>query len=69
MQVKKGQAFAAVHFTLSIMATMAVYLGATKELWPGIIAGMVANVTTYLGANVADNGVKGKFYEPRLEGE
>jgi hypothetical protein len=30
---------------------------------------MIANAAAFIGGNVADNGVKGHFYNPNLEGQ
>jgi len=65
--VTKGQAFTAVHFTLAVMAAMAIQLGMVAELWPAIIAGLVGNAGTYIGGNVADNALKGRYYQPNLD--
>lgn len=62
----KGQAFAAVHFTLALMAAMAIWIGMVQELWPAIIAGLVGNAGTYITGNVADNALKGKYYQPEM---
>jgi hypothetical protein len=64
--MKKGQAFALVHFTLFVMSLGAFWSGSFQELWPGLVAGMVANAATFIGGNVADNGVRGRFYQPEL---
>ena len=63
----KGQAFATVHFTLAIMAAMAIRLGMVQEMWPGIILGMVSNAGAYITGNVADNALKGRFYQPAMD--
>ena len=64
--MKKGQAFTLVHWTLFVMALGAFWAGAFHELWPGLIAGMVGNAATFIGGNVVDNGVRGRFYQPDL---
>ena len=65
----KGKAFLFVHWTLFIMALGSAYNGGMLELWPGLVAGMIANAAAFIGGNVADNGVKGHFYNPNLEGQ
>lgn len=34
-----------------------------------VLAAIVTLTTTYMGAQAADNGIKGKFYNPNLEGK
>lgn len=63
----KGQAFTAVHFTLAVMAAMAIQLGMVAQMWPGIILGMVSNAGAYITGNVADNALKGRYYQPNLD--
>jgi len=69
MSVRKGEAFATVHFTLAVMAAISIGMGVASELWPGLIAGMVANATAFLAANVSDNAAKGKYYAEGLDKE
>lgn len=63
----KGQAFAMVHFTLAIMAAMAIQLGLVQEMWPSLILGIVSNAGAYITGNVADNALKGRYYQPNLD--
>lgn len=65
--MKKAEAFTLVHFSLMLMAIMAVWMGMVPLLWPSIIAGLVGNATVYIGGNVADNGIKGHFYNQALD--
>ena len=65
--MKKAEAFTLVHFSLMTMATMAIPLDMVAVLWPSIIAGVVGNATVFIGGNVADNGVKGHFYNQSLD--
>ena len=69
MAVKKGEAFAIVHFTLAIMACGSVLLNMASEIWPALITGMVANATVFIGGNVTDNTMKGKYFNEGLNKE
>jgi hypothetical protein len=67
--MKKSQAFG--WGLLSVLATYASAIiagAAVTELYGPTLLAIVGLTTTYIGGNVADNGVKGKFYNPALEG-
>ena len=65
--ITKGSAWATIHFSLMVLAIGAHYQGWSRELWPGLVAAMVANGAAYITGQVADNGVKGAFYNPNLD--
>jgi len=69
MKTKKTTAF-----WLSFLALLAIYFitlfkdpDVLKTIAGGIIWAIVAAGGIFQGANVADNGVKGKFYRPELD--
>ena len=63
----KGNAFALVHFSLMILAVGAIQLGMVEILWPQIMEALLFNGIAYIGGNVFDNGVKGRFYNAGLQ--
>lgn len=63
----KSTAWATIHFSLMILALGAHWAGTSIELWPGILAAIVANGAAYITGQVADNGVKGAHYRPELD--
>jgi hypothetical protein len=74
MRVKKGSAFALALgsiIALSILAVAACPEGSREAviaaIFPGAILGIVGVTTAFITGNVADNGVKGKFYNPSLD--
>lgn len=65
MKVTKAKAF-----VLGLLSILGVYIGTlvvgiTTELAP-VLTAIVALTSLYIGGNVADNGVKGKFYRSEL---
>ncbi|MDR2964217.1 MAG: hypothetical protein LBU88_00380 [Treponema sp.] len=69
MKTRKSTAF-----WMSFLSLIAIYFitlwqnpDVLKSIAGGIIWGIVAAGGLYQGANVADNGVKGKFYRPELD--
>ena len=50
-----------------VLALGAHYDGLSMELWPGLVAAMVTNGMAFIGGQVADNGVKGAFYNAGLD--
>jgi hypothetical protein len=67
LSVTKGQAFLYVHSSLYIMAMICVYKDSMPAFWSQLIAAMVTNGAAFIAGNVADNGVKGKFYNDGLK--
>ena len=65
--ITKSAAWATVHFSLMVLALGAHYDGLSMELWPGLVAAMVTNGMAFIGGQVADNGVKGAFYNAGLD--
>ena len=65
--MKKGSAFFLIHITLFVLALGAFWAGVYIELWPGLVAGMVTNGAAFITGNVADNGIKGHFYNSELD--
>lgn len=69
MKTKKATAF-----WMSFLALLAIYFitlfvnpDVLKTIAGAIVGGIVVAGIGYQGANVADNGVKGKFYRPELD--
>ena len=69
MKTKKSTAFWLSFVSLLIIYFVTLFF--EPEILKGIagtiIWGIVAAGGIYQGANVADNGVKGKFYRPELD--
>jgi len=65
--VTKSNAWATIHFSLMVLALGAHWIGASKELWPAIVAAIVGNGATFFAGQVVDNGVKGAYYRPELD--
>lgn len=71
MKVTKGSAFL---LGLSAIIGLSVFacLYAEEETGSvirGAVIGIVGMTTAFIGGNVADNGVKGKYYNPNLDHE
>jgi len=70
MRLKKAQAY-----TLAIACTLGVYVTALlahapmEVIYGPTLTAIVGLTVTYIGGNVVDNGVKGKFYNPNLDGK
>lgn len=67
MKVTKGVAYLTSLASLLGIAVGSILLGAgEEEVGKSAITAIVALATAYFTLNVADNGVKGKFYQPGL---
>ena len=71
MRVKKSTAYITGMVTLTLMyfVTLLTSIDAAVAIGPGVVLGIVGVTTAYIGGNVADNGVKGRFYNEALKGE
>jgi len=74
MRVKKGDAYVICMIaivTLSVLAVLAAAPDARAAtiaaIFPGAILGVVGVTTSFIAGNVADNGVKGRFYNAALD--
>lgn len=69
MKITKGRAFSIGIFAVVGLAVFSSVLvpEAVSAIIPGAILGIVGVTTAYIGGNVADNGVKGKHYNPALD--
>lgn len=67
MKVTKGVAYLTSLASLLGIAVGSILLGAgEEEVGKAAITAIVALATAYFTLNVADNGVKGKFYQEGL---
>jgi|LSQX01.3.fsa_nt_gb hypothetical protein len=69
MKVNKGVAFIVGILAVVGLAVFSVLLvpETVPAVIPGAVLGIVGVTTAYIGGNVADNGVKGKYYNPALD--
>jgi len=69
VKVTKGLAFIFGIIGVIILAaiTLVIVPSAAEVIIPGAILGIVGVTTTYIGGNVADNALKGKFYNAALD--
>lgn len=69
MKVTKGGAFILGILAVVGLAVFSVLLvpETVPAVIPGAVLGIVGVTTAYIGGNVADNGVKGKYYNPALD--
>ncbi len=65
MKVKKADAFVIGLAAIALVDIGGLVAGNDPSM--GSLTAIVALCTAYMGANVADNGVKGRFYEPQLD--
>jgi hypothetical protein len=63
----KGNAFLLAHISLLCLWAWSSLVGMLDALGGPIIAGIVGNVTVYLGGNVADNWQRSANYVPELD--
>ena len=70
-KMNKGKAYIAglVSVVGCYAATLAVSPQAAATIGGPVVAGIVGLTLSYIGGNVADNGVKGKFYNEALDRE
>lgn len=74
MKFTKGNTAAGAFTGLWVMAMLLYFFDEPGKLVflqvaPLLIDAMKWDVLAFLGLNVVDNGVKGKFYNPALEGK
>jgi len=69
MKVNKGGAFIVGIIAVVGLAVFSALLvpETVPAVIPGAVLGIVGVTTAYIGGNVADNGVKGKYYNPALD--
>lgn len=69
MKVTKGGAFIAGIISVVGLAVFSALLvpETVPAVIPGAVVGIVGVTTAYIAGNVADNGVKGKYYNPALD--
>jgi len=63
-RVTKGGAFLYALLALLVITLTGLYLG--HDPVTEALTSIVALATVYIGGNVADNGVKGKYYQEGL---
>jgi hypothetical protein len=73
MRITKGKAFVVTVMSLVFVTLLFIFTIPTEarpnlieNIASGILTALVAVATVYIGGNVADNGVKGKFYKDEL---
>jgi hypothetical protein len=69
--MKKKTAFLTGLLSVLFLAVFAIVIDneSIGSVVPGAILGIVGLTTAFIGGNVADNGVKGKYYDERLAGK
>lgn len=74
MKVNKSGAFLASLAAIVALSVFAVVCApdvgraaTIVAIFPGAILGIVGVTTAFIGGNVADNGVKGRFYNAALD--
>lgn len=75
MRIKKGDAYVIGMIVIVVLSALAVLTSdpdsraaTIAAIFPGAILGVVGVTTAFIGGNVADNGVKGRFYNDALAG-
>jgi hypothetical protein len=70
MSLRKSQAYMfAVGSTLGVYGVALLGKADLSAIYSPTLTAIVGLTVAYIGGNVADNGVKGKFYNPALEGK
>jgi len=70
MSLKKSQAFGCGLASIAVAYGTALLAGAPAvEIYGPTLLAITGLTTAYIGGNVVDNGVKGKYYNPGLEGK
>jgi len=70
MSLKKSQAFGWGLASIAVAYGTALLVGApVVEIYSPTLLAITGLTTAYIGGNVVDNGVKGKYYNPGLEGK
>lgn len=68
--LKKAQAYLLGLFSVIMVFVFSVFMKATIDsIYSATLTAIVGLTMAYIGGNVADNGVKGKFYNPNLDGK
>jgi hypothetical protein len=70
MSLKKSQAYTlAIAVTIGLYGTALLAQAPMEVIYGPTLTAIVGLTVTYIGGNVVDNGVKGKYYNPALEGK
>lgn len=70
MSLKKSQAYTlAIACTLGVYSTALLVQADLSAIYGPTLTAIVGLTITYIGGNVADNGVKGRFYNHALDGK
>ena len=68
--LKKSQAYVLGMTSVIALFVFSVFMKAgIDSIYGATLTAIVGLTLTYIGGNVADNGVKGKFYNPNLDGK
>jgi TctA family transporter len=66
--LKKSQAYLLSLFSVITVFGFSVFMkAAVDSIYSATLTAIVGLTLAYIGGNVADNGVKGKFYNPNLD--
>jgi hypothetical protein len=66
--LKKSQAYLLSLFSVITVFVFSVFMkAAVDSIYSATLTAIVGLTLAYIGGNVADNGVKGKFYNPNLD--
>jgi hypothetical protein len=66
--LKKSQAYLLSLFSVITVFGFSVFMkAAVDSIYSSTLTAIVGLTLAYIGGNVADNGVKGKFYNPNLD--
>jgi predicted sugar kinase len=70
MSLKKSQAYTlAIACTLGVYGTALLAKADLSVIYGPTLTAIVGLTVAYIGGNVVDNGVKGRFYNPALDGK
>lgn len=69
--MKKKTAYIVGLLSIISLTILSIYIDEStiSTIVPSSIGGVVGITLAYIGGNVADNGVKGKFYNENLDGK
>jgi len=68
--LRKSRAYIiALISTLAVYGSAVAFGGSLDVIYGPTLTAIVGLTAAYIGGNVADNGVKGRFYNPELEGK
>jgi len=66
--LKKAQAYLIGLFSVIMVFVFSVFMkAAIDSIYSATLTAIVGLTVAYIGGNVADNGVKGRFYNPALD--